>query len=104
MNSAPSRMKMGTVSPTAATATMTVSQRTRIRAETRNPLNWLPITPHRPSASVVLRVRWLNDGEPADPQYHRQQRPIEGDQQPVQRIAGLRPNAPTDQRHHQDGR
>ncbi|TLY34340.1 MAG: efflux RND transporter permease subunit [Nitrospirae bacterium] len=31
----------------------------RIRAETRNPLNWLLITLYRPLLSAVLRVRWL---------------------------------------------
>ncbi len=33
--------------------------RGRIRAETRNPLNWLLITLYRPILSGVLRVRWL---------------------------------------------
>jgi len=47
------------LSVTLAPVLMVVLIRGRIRAETRNPLNWLLITLYRPLLSVVLRVRWL---------------------------------------------
>src|SRR5437667_1054357 len=47
------------LSVTLAPVLMVALIRGRIRAETRNPLNWLLITLYRPLLSVVLRVRWL---------------------------------------------
>ncbi len=47
------------LSVTLAPVLMVALIRGRIRAETRNPLNWLLITLYRPILSVVLRVRWL---------------------------------------------
>ncbi|NOS77094.1 MAG: efflux RND transporter permease subunit [Nitrospira sp.] len=41
---------------------MVVLIRGRIRAETKNPLNWLLIALYRPILSGVLRVRWLTLG------------------------------------------
>jgi len=47
------------LSVTLAPVLMVALIRGRIRAETRNPLNWLLITLYRPLLSAVLRVRWL---------------------------------------------
>jgi len=47
------------LSVTLAPVLMVALIRGRIRAETRNPLNWLLITLYRPLLSVILRVRWL---------------------------------------------
>src|SRR5256712_1303896 len=47
------------LSVTLAPVLMVALIRGRIRAETRNPLNWLLIALYRPILSVVLRVRWL---------------------------------------------
>src|SRR5438093_221782 len=47
------------LSVTLAPVLMVALIRGRIRAETRNPLNWLLITLYRPLLSGVLRVRWL---------------------------------------------
>src|SRR5256886_6832918 len=47
------------LSVTLAPVLMVALIRGRIRAETRNPLNWVLITLYRPLLSVVLRVRWL---------------------------------------------
>jgi Cu(I)/Ag(I) efflux system membrane protein CusA/SilA len=50
------------LSVTLAPVLMVVLIRGRIRAETRNPLNWLLIALYRPILSGVLRVRWLTLG------------------------------------------
>jgi Cu(I)/Ag(I) efflux system membrane protein CusA/SilA len=47
------------LSVTLAPVLMVVLIRGRIRAETRNPLNWILIALYRPILSGVLRVRWL---------------------------------------------
>ena len=47
------------LSVTLAPVLMVVLIRGRIRAETRNPLNWLLLTLYRPILSGALRVRWL---------------------------------------------
>src|SRR5256712_7819501 len=47
------------LSVTLAPVLMVALIRGRIRAETRNPLNWLLINLYRPLLSAVLRVRWL---------------------------------------------
>jgi Cu(I)/Ag(I) efflux system membrane protein CusA/SilA len=47
------------LSVTLAPVLMVALIRGRIRAETRNPLNWLLITLYRPLLSGALRVRWL---------------------------------------------
>src|SRR5438309_5875194 len=47
------------LSVTLAPVLMVALIRGRIRAETRNPLNWVLITLYRPLLSAVLRVRWL---------------------------------------------
>jgi Cu(I)/Ag(I) efflux system membrane protein CusA/SilA len=47
------------LSVTLAPVLMVLLIRGRIRAETRNPLNWLLIALYRPILSGVLRVRWL---------------------------------------------
>jgi Cu(I)/Ag(I) efflux system membrane protein CusA/SilA len=47
------------LSVTLAPVLMIVLIRGRIRAETRNPLNWLLITLYRPILSGALRVHWL---------------------------------------------
>src|SRR5438105_3499456 len=47
------------LSVTLAPVLMVALIRGRIRAETRNPLNWLLMTLYRPLLSAVLRVRWL---------------------------------------------
>ena len=47
------------LSVTLAPVLMVALIRGHIRAETRNPLNWLLITLYRPLLSAVLRVRWL---------------------------------------------
>jgi copper/silver efflux system protein len=47
------------LSVTLAPVLMVVLIRGRIRAETRNPLNWLLITLYRPFLSGALRARWL---------------------------------------------
>jgi Cu(I)/Ag(I) efflux system membrane protein CusA/SilA len=47
------------LSVTLAPVLMVALIRGRIRAETRNPLNWLLITLYRPILSGVLRIRWL---------------------------------------------
>jgi Cu(I)/Ag(I) efflux system membrane protein CusA/SilA len=47
------------LSVTLAPVLMVVLIRGRIRAETRNPLNWVLITLYRPILSGALRVRWL---------------------------------------------
>ncbi len=50
------------LSVTLAPVLMVVLIRGRIRAETRNPLNWLLIVLYRPLLSGALRVRWLTLG------------------------------------------
>ena len=50
------------LSVTLAPVLMVLLIRGRIRAETKNPLNWLLITLYRPIISGVLRVRWLTLG------------------------------------------
>ena len=50
------------LSVTLAPVLMVVLIRGRIRAETKNPLNWLLITLYRPLLSSALRVRWLTLG------------------------------------------
>jgi Cu(I)/Ag(I) efflux system membrane protein CusA/SilA len=47
------------LSVTLAPVLMVLLIRGRIRAETRNPLNWLLIALYRPILAGVLRVRWL---------------------------------------------
>ncbi len=47
------------LSVTLAPVLMVVLIRGRIRAETKNPLNWLLITLYRPVLTGALRVRWL---------------------------------------------
>jgi len=47
------------LSVTLAPVLMVALIRGRIRAETRNPLNWLLMALYRPLLSAVLRVRWL---------------------------------------------
>ena len=47
------------LSVTLAPVLMVLLIRGRIRAETRNPLNWILIALYRPILSGVLRVRWL---------------------------------------------
>jgi Cu(I)/Ag(I) efflux system membrane protein CusA/SilA len=47
------------LSVTLAPVLMVALIRGRIRAETRNPLNWLLITLYRPLLSGALRIRWL---------------------------------------------
>ena len=50
------------LSVTLAPVLMVMLIRGRIRAETRNPLNWFLIALYRPILSVVLRLRWLTLG------------------------------------------
>ncbi len=50
------------LSVTLAPVLMVVLIRGRIRAETKNPLNWFLIALYRPILSGVLRVRWLTLG------------------------------------------
>ena len=50
------------LSVTLAPVLMVLLIRGRIRAETKNPLNWLLITLYRPILSGALRVRWLTIG------------------------------------------
>jgi Cu(I)/Ag(I) efflux system membrane protein CusA/SilA len=50
------------LSVTLAPVLMVLLIRGRIRAETKNPLNWLLVTLYRPIISGVLRVRWLTLG------------------------------------------
>ncbi|MBX9639427.1 MAG: CusA/CzcA family heavy metal efflux RND transporter, partial [Mycobacteriaceae bacterium] len=50
------------LSVTLAPVLMVLLIRGRIRAETRNPLNWLLIVLYRPLLSGALRVRWLTLG------------------------------------------
>ena len=50
------------LSVTLAPVLMVLLIRGRIRAETKNPLNWLLITLYRPILSSALRVRWLTLG------------------------------------------
>jgi Cu(I)/Ag(I) efflux system membrane protein CusA/SilA len=50
------------LSVTLAPVLMVLLIRGRIRAETKNPLNWLLIVLYRPILSGVLRVRWLTLG------------------------------------------
>jgi Cu(I)/Ag(I) efflux system membrane protein CusA/SilA len=47
------------LSVTLAPVLMVLLIRGRIRAETKNPLNWLLIALYRPTLAGVLRVRWL---------------------------------------------
>ena len=50
------------LSVTLAPVLMVLLIRGRIRAETKNPLNWLLVTLYRPILSGALRVRWLTLG------------------------------------------
>jgi len=50
------------LSVTLAPVLMVLLIRGHIRAETKNPLNWLLVTLYRPIISVALRVRWLTLG------------------------------------------
>ena len=50
------------LSVTLAPVLMMILIRGRIRAETKNPLNWLLIAMYRPVLSGALRVRWLTVG------------------------------------------
>ena len=50
------------LSVTLAPVLMVILIRGRIRAETKNPLNWLLIALYRPILSGALRVRWLTLG------------------------------------------
>lgn len=50
------------LSVTLAPVLMVILIRGRIRAETKNPLNWLLIALYRPVLSGALRVRWLTLG------------------------------------------
>ena len=50
------------LSVTLAPVLMVILIRGRIRAETKNPLNWLLIVLYRPILSGALRVRWLTLG------------------------------------------
>ncbi|HSQ50348.1 MAG TPA: CusA/CzcA family heavy metal efflux RND transporter, partial [Nitrospiraceae bacterium] len=50
------------LSVTLAPVLMVLLIRGRIRAETKNPLNWLLVTLYRPIISGALRVRWLTLG------------------------------------------
>lgn len=50
------------LSVTLAPVLMVILIRGRIRAETKNPLNWLLIALYRPVLSAMLRVRWFTLG------------------------------------------
>ena len=50
------------LSVTLAPVLMVLLIRGHIRAETKNPLNWLMVTLYRPILSGALRVRWLTLG------------------------------------------
>jgi Cu(I)/Ag(I) efflux system membrane protein CusA/SilA len=50
------------LSVTLAPVLMVLLIRGRIRAETKNPLNWLMVSLYRPIISGALRVRWLTIG------------------------------------------
>ena len=50
------------LSVTLAPVLMVLLIRGRIRAETKNPLNWLLVTLYRPIIAGALRVRWLTIG------------------------------------------
>jgi Cu(I)/Ag(I) efflux system membrane protein CusA/SilA len=50
------------LSVTLAPVLMVLLIRGRIRAETKNPLNWLLVTLYRPILSGALRIRWLTLG------------------------------------------